>query len=305
MRRGVINERYGEIIDAMYRGERTIDVDTTIAFQDGTKQRIRTVLNVIALDPATPSDSKRRRHEVGSQQPTERPAPSAAFLTSERLPHLCGERANALRLSRAAFRLIHAGPMAQAWKRSAKPNRVDARDKRGHDDRPRTLSPDEGRPMISPLLFQLIINGLIIGTLYGVVGMCFVLIYKASQVVNFAQGEFLLIGAWTCWYLMTAWQIPFFWGFLVSIAFMMVFGLLVQMLVLRPLIGERSSPSSWSPSAQHLLPGADEMDVRTFAQPFPPSSGGQGGDRRIAGAERLSALHRGEHRHHGGLRLVL
>ena len=49
--------------------------------------------------------------------------------------------------------------------------------------------------MQSQLLLQLIINGLIIGTLYGVVGMCFVLIYKASQVVNFAQGEFLLIGA--------------------------------------------------------------------------------------------------------------
>lgn len=61
VRRGVINERYGEIIDAMYRGERTIDVDTTIAFQDGTKQRIRTVLNVIALDPAAPSGESKRR----------------------------------------------------------------------------------------------------------------------------------------------------------------------------------------------------------------------------------------------------
>ena len=45
------------------------------------------------------------------------------------------------------------------------------------------------------LLLQLIINGLIVGTLYGVVAMCFVLIYKSTRVVNFAQGEFLLIGA--------------------------------------------------------------------------------------------------------------
>ena len=36
--------------------------------------------------------------------------------------------------------------------------------------------------------------------------MCFVLIYKASQVVNFAQGEFLLIGAWVCWWLLTKYQ---------------------------------------------------------------------------------------------------
>ena len=45
-------------------------------------------------------------------------------------------------------------------------------------------------------LIQLLVNGLIIGLLYGVVAMSFVLIYKSSQVVNFAQGEFLLVGAW-------------------------------------------------------------------------------------------------------------
>lgn len=49
------------------------------------------------------------------------------------------------------------------------------------------------------LLMQLVINGLIVGLLYGVVGMCFVLVYKSTQIVNFAQGEFLLIGAWVCW----------------------------------------------------------------------------------------------------------
>ncbi|HEY8612557.1 MAG TPA: long-chain fatty acid--CoA ligase, partial [Roseomonas sp.] len=46
VRRGVINQKYGGIIDAIYAGEEAIPVDTTIAFQDGTKQRIRTVLNV-------------------------------------------------------------------------------------------------------------------------------------------------------------------------------------------------------------------------------------------------------------------
>ena len=44
VRRGVIDEKYGTIIDAIYCGDRaSIDVDTTIAFQDGTRQRIRTV----------------------------------------------------------------------------------------------------------------------------------------------------------------------------------------------------------------------------------------------------------------------
>ena len=67
------------------------------------------------------------------------------------------------------------------------------------------------------LLFQLVINGLIVGTIYGVVAMCFVLIYKASQIVNFAQGEFLLIGAWVCWWFLTAFDLPFFWGFIFTL----------------------------------------------------------------------------------------
>src|SRR3712207_8461421 len=74
------------------------------------------------------------------------------------------------------------------------------------------------------LLLQFTLNGLIVGALYGVVAMSFVLIYKASQVVNFAQGEFLLVGAWVCWWVLTTWQLPFWAGFLVTFAFMTVFG---------------------------------------------------------------------------------
>lgn len=92
--------------------------------------------------------------------------------------------------------------------------------------------------MNTTLLLQLVVNGLIIGTLYGVVAMCFVLIYKSTQIVNFAQGEFLLIGAWVCWWLLTYWQLPFWIGFPITLAFMMVFGILLQVIVLRPMIGE-------------------------------------------------------------------
>ncbi|BDG71202.1 AMP-binding protein [Roseomonas fluvialis] len=53
VRRGVINTKYGDIIEAIYAGQDAIPVDTTIAFQDGTKQRIRTVLRVIRMDGTT------------------------------------------------------------------------------------------------------------------------------------------------------------------------------------------------------------------------------------------------------------
>ena len=88
------------------------------------------------------------------------------------------------------------------------------------------------------LLAQLILNGLIVGTLYGVVAMCFVLIYKSTQIVNFAQGEFLLIGAWVCWSFLVQMELPFFIGFVLTFLFMAVFGIILQMLVLRPMIGE-------------------------------------------------------------------
>ncbi|RED38002.1 long-chain acyl-CoA synthetase [Rhodopseudomonas thermotolerans] len=52
VRRSVINDKYAEIIDGIYDGQRDIPVDTTIQFQDGTTQRIRTTLKVVDLGHA-------------------------------------------------------------------------------------------------------------------------------------------------------------------------------------------------------------------------------------------------------------
>jgi long-chain acyl-CoA synthetase len=49
VRRGVINEKYADIINAIYRGAGKIPVDTVIRFQDGTTQRVRTSLAVVDL----------------------------------------------------------------------------------------------------------------------------------------------------------------------------------------------------------------------------------------------------------------
>ena len=87
-------------------------------------------------------------------------------------------------------------------------------------------------------LIQLLVNGLVVGTLYGVVAMSFVLIYKATQVVNFAQGELLLVGAWVCWALLTKYQVPFWIGMPLTLVFMFVFGIAIQIVILRPMIGE-------------------------------------------------------------------
>ncbi|MCS6855106.1 MAG: branched-chain amino acid ABC transporter permease [Elioraea sp.] len=121
------------------------------------------------------------------------------------------------------------------------------------------------------LLLQLALNGLIVGTLYGVVAMSFVLIYKASQVVNFAQGEFLLIGAWACWWLLTEFKLPFVWGFLLTLVFMTLFGVLLQVIVLRPLIGEPViSVIMVTIGLSIFFQALMKWMFGVFAQPFPP-----------------------------------
>jgi len=54
VRRSVIGEKYGDIIDGIYRGESQIPVDTVIRFQDGTTQRIRTTLRVVDMTAFAP-----------------------------------------------------------------------------------------------------------------------------------------------------------------------------------------------------------------------------------------------------------
>ena len=121
------------------------------------------------------------------------------------------------------------------------------------------------------LLLQLTLNGLIVGALYGVVAMSFVLIYKASQVVNFAQGEFLLVGAWVCWWFLTDWQLPFWAGFLFTLIFMTLFGMILQMVVLRPLIGEPVISVIMATIGLGIFFQAlMKWIFGVFAKPFPP-----------------------------------
>jgi branched-chain amino acid transport system permease protein len=125
--------------------------------------------------------------------------------------------------------------------------------------------------MNTQLLIQLLANGLIVGTLYGVVAMSFVLIYKATQVVNFAQGEFLLIGAWVCWWLLTKYQLPFYLGMPITLVFMLIFGVALQVIVLRPMIGEPViSVIMVTIGLSTVFQAAMKWIFGTNLQPFPP-----------------------------------
>ena len=56
---------------------------------------------------------------------------------------------------------------------------------------------------------QLVLNGLVIGSIYALVGLGFVIIYKSSSILNFAQGEFLMLGAYVCLAVFAGTKVPF------------------------------------------------------------------------------------------------
>src|SRR5512137_1102385 len=85
---------------------------------------------------------------------------------------------------------------------------------------------------------QLLVQGLAVGSVYSLVALGFVLIYKASGVINFAQGEFLMLGAYICLAFMAQAQFPFWVALGLSLAAMGLVALLLERTVLRPLIGE-------------------------------------------------------------------
>ncbi|MCE5262763.1 MAG: branched-chain amino acid ABC transporter permease [Deltaproteobacteria bacterium] len=85
---------------------------------------------------------------------------------------------------------------------------------------------------------QLLVGGLSIGFLYGLSAMGFVMIFKSSSVLNFAHGELLAIGAYFFLALVTWARLPIPLAFLLALAGCFVFGLLIERIFLRPLIGE-------------------------------------------------------------------
>jgi len=92
--------------------------------------------------------------------------------------------------------------------------------------------------MTTQYLLQLVISGLVIGSIYSAVALGFVIIYKATRVVNFAQGELLMVGAYVCYAFLVQMHIPFGFALLLTILFSMVLAMIIERLILRPMIGE-------------------------------------------------------------------
>ena len=87
-------------------------------------------------------------------------------------------------------------------------------------------------------LLQLVISGIAQGCIYGLIALGFVLIYKATETVSFAQGELMMLGAFCGLALMTMLGFPFWLAVLASIAAMAIVGFCAERLVIRPVLGQ-------------------------------------------------------------------
>ena len=86
-------------------------------------------------------------------------------------------------------------------------------------------------------LLLLVTNGVMIGLMYSLIALGFVLIYKATDAINFAQGEFVMIAGFVIASAMVAAGLNFWLATLIGLAVMIGFGFGLERVVLRPLIG--------------------------------------------------------------------
>ncbi len=89
-------------------------------------------------------------------------------------------------------------------------------------------------------MLQLIFGGISQGCIYGLIALGFVLIYKATETISFAQGELMMVGAFGA--LLLTKFLGFSYGFavLTAVATLALIGLALERMVIRPVLGQTS-----------------------------------------------------------------
>jgi branched-chain amino acid transport system permease protein len=87
-------------------------------------------------------------------------------------------------------------------------------------------------------MLQILISGTSQGCIYGLIAIGFVLIYKATETVNFAQGELMMLGAFVGLGAVTFLGLPYWAALLLAVVVLALLGLATERLVLRPILGQ-------------------------------------------------------------------
>ncbi len=92
--------------------------------------------------------------------------------------------------------------------------------------------------MNTTLLLQCLLNGLCMGLNYALMALGLTLIFGMMHVVNFAHGEFFMLGGFCLFYLYGQLGINFFLAFMLTILILGLFGQLLERVVFRPITGQ-------------------------------------------------------------------
>ncbi len=87
-------------------------------------------------------------------------------------------------------------------------------------------------------ILQLVVNGAASGCIYGLIALGFVLIYKATEMVNFAQGDVMMLGGFVAYTLISTYHLPYWLGAILAIVITGAFGYALDALILRRVIGQ-------------------------------------------------------------------
>jgi branched-chain amino acid transport system permease protein len=96
-----------------------------------------------------------------------------------------------------------------------------------------------------PLILQLLVSGLAVGSIYALVALSYNAIFRTSQVVNFAQGELLMIGGLLTVGLYTWFGMSIWLAFPLGVCLAVVVGLLIERLAVRPVQRTGAGAHGW------------------------------------------------------------
>ncbi len=125
------------------------------------------------------------------------------------------------------------------------------------------------------IFIQVIVTGIATGGVYGLIALGFVLIFKATGILNLATGAFMTLGAYICLTVLGQFGAPFWVAFLGTLGFAVLMGIGLERIILRPLIGEPIiSVVMVTIGLSSILQGLTHIiwspEYRSFPEIFPP-----------------------------------
>ena len=89
-----------------------------------------------------------------------------------------------------------------------------------------------------PIIFV----GISLGSLFGLVGLAYTCIVNSTQLVNFGQGDFCMVGVFAAWFVMSVLGLPLWLGFIVAIAAGILMGIITERILVTPLMQKDAAP---------------------------------------------------------------